>query len=261
MKKSMLLSIGVIFSSLCLAQSKSNTTISPYRFKNFHKNYDDDITQATQNSYWKGASLAYNLDGSSAGNIIANTKFMINSMDLGVDGKTWKNLYWTLGVVGNFGNFLSSKEKTEVDRDIARISQSGQGLNIGFSFLGETERAKNSIFRVEYITSYRLNAFQNVGLDSTTVALNQFRNAITFEGEFSGFKNKGALSLSFELGYNIFDKRKFNEIFGYERSGILTGEATVILPISSNLGMLSSVTFAQKMSPKYQFGIYIKPNN
>gem|GEM_PF-6131427 len=37
MKKSILLSIGVIFSSLCLAQSKLNANISPYRFKNFTK--------------------------------------------------------------------------------------------------------------------------------------------------------------------------------------------------------------------------------
>ncbi|WP_270087807.1 hypothetical protein [Sphingobacterium sp. SYP-B4668] len=164
--------------------------------------------QATGSSYWRGASLAYNIDGASAANIIANTKFMINAMEWH-GGKQWKGLTWNLGVVGNFGNFISSKEKTEVDRDIARISQSGQGLNIGFSFLGHVGNARTSIFRLEYIPSYRLNAFQNVGIDSSTVALNQFRNAITLEGEFGGFKNEGMLSVSFEVGYNIFDKKKY----------------------------------------------------
>lgn len=115
------------------------------------------------------------------------------------------------------------------------------------------------MFRFEYITSYRLNAFQNIGIDSTTVALNQFRNAVTVEGEFGKFKNGGVLSMSFELGYNIFDKKKYKDIFGSERSGILTGEATIILPLAETLGMLSSVTLSPSMKPMYQFGIYIRP--
>ncbi|MGV3762685.1 hypothetical protein [Parapedobacter sp.] len=69
----------------------------------------------------------------------------------------------------------------------------------------------------------------------------------------------GALTVSFETAYSTFSKARYSNIFDTERSGIWTAEATVILPISKNLGMLSNVTFAQGMNPAYQFGVFIKP--
>lgn len=217
---------------------------------------------ATGKSYWRGAKLAYNLDGASADNIVASTKFMINKLLTKEAAKG--DASWTLGVVGNFGNFITSADKDEVDKGIAKVSQGAQGLNVGFTFLRElpigsnwTEE-KGSTFRFELIPGYRLNTFQKVGPDSATVSLNQFRTSFAAEYERTGFSNEGALHISLELSYAFFSRSAYQKIFGLDQSSLPVAEATVIFPLAKNLGLLCSGTFAKKMSAVYQFGVFIK---
>jgi hypothetical protein len=77
-------------------------------------------------SYWLGAKLAYNIDGGEVDNIVGSAMIGINA----VEGKYW-GADW--GIVGNFANFISAKNKEKTEKDLLKVAQSSQGLSIGIA--------------------------------------------------------------------------------------------------------------------------------
>ncbi len=203
-------------------------------------------------SYWIGATLAYNIDGAEIDNVVGSAKVGINPVSGEYLGASW-------GIVGNFANFISAQNKEKTEKDLLKVAQSSQGLSIGMAGTWEVFRHSNDFnLRCYVSTGYRLNAFQRVGKDSSSVSLSQFRNTAGIEFEGFRFNNGGKLHLSFEGSLTAFSENKYELVFGEKKSSLTSLEVTAILPIAGNIGFLANGTYAKQLTPVYQFGIVLK---
>jgi hypothetical protein len=119
-------------------------------------------------------------------------------------------------------------------------------------------------WRMQLTSVYRLNSFKNIGPDSNTVSINQWRSSVGFEYEGLKFENGGPLSLSVEGSVSIFSKSRYKQIFDEEKNMLYVLESTIILPLSEKIGFFINGTYSKGLSPSYVTGIVLreaKPKN
>jgi len=208
----------------------------------------------TTDSYWLGATLGYNLGGNSSEDVVGSAKVMINPMSDKLFGAQW-------GVIGNFSNFQTAQDKGNTDKNIKSVIQSSQGLFLGLSSLWTLNKDADVKTRIQYTMGGKLNGFTHVGPDSSTQTLIQYKNSLGFELEGFQFSKGGMLNLSFEGSLLLFDKGIYQKVFNSSKSSLLTFEASVVLPISTNTGILFNSTFAQSSQPVFLVGVIFKTNN
>lgn len=224
-------------------------------------------------SYWVGAKLGYNFDGFSedgSENFIGAAKVMLNIVKEydGADEKKLKRAAkGTLGIIGNVADFISNQNREDATKNLQNITLSVQGFGVGLyggwilnKYWGGAAKPDN-IFRLYGTTGYRLNTFKNVGSDSVTVNLSQFRTSIGLEFEGISFTKGGKMNFSFEVTGSVFDKSRYAQVFNEKKDGLLSCEFNAILPLNENFGFYSSGTFAPNMKAIYQLGIIIKQSN
>lgn len=203
-------------------------------------------------NYWIGASLGYNIGGTDIEDLVGSAKIMMNPFN----GKIFGGDF---GVIGNFSNFLSVQNKEETDKNLTKILQSTQGLSFGLAGIWDLHKAESKVHsRFFYSLTGRLNAFKNVGADSINVNLYQFRNSVGVELETLEFKNGGALTFAIEATVGMFDQKKYEKIFNERKNSLTSLETSVVIPFSSNVGLLTNGTFSQGTKPIFQFGLIFK---
>lgn len=227
------------------------------------------VKMPSRKNYWHGATIAYNFDGLDIDNVIGNTKVEINPF---TGNKPLIKGNWA--IIGNIGNFVSAQSKEDASKDIKKLAQQIQGLNVGLGSVWEYQSGAlvqpaadlsnvKPLFRIEFITAYRLNGFQNVGVDTQTIVISQFRNSLALEYETAMWgenKDAGRLSVTLEGAISVFDGQQFEKVYNHYRDALASAELTAILPLAKNFGVMGNMTVAQKTRPIYQMGIIIKPN-
>jgi hypothetical protein len=172
----------------------------------------------------------------------------------------------SIGIIGNIGNFRFTKDTTD-SNNIKKLAQSVNGLLVGFGYTAETFLLVYKNSEQQYIktkgrffasTGGRFTTYKNVGIEKQTQNFAQSVSSMGFEAEQDGFKNGGAMSLSFSTTFLAFDKNQYQLIFNEEKSNLLVFDTTVILPISKQLGFFANGTFAQKESAIFSFGMILK---
>lgn len=244
--------VGYATSEITVSDDKANLEI---RLLNTEANLESQVvsfSSLSPKSYWLGATIGYNIDGADVDNVVGSAKIGINPVK-----RQYLRADW--GIVGNFANFISAQDKDKMDKNLTKLAQGAQGLSIAVAATWELlPRANDLNVRFYFTSGYRFNAYQKVGKDSINVGISQFRNTAGLEMEGLEFKNGGKLHFSAEAGLSVFSEKKYELVFSGKKSSLLNFEATVILPIASNIGFIASGTYAKDLIPVYQFGIIFK---
>jgi hypothetical protein len=208
-------------------------------------------------SYWMGATIGYNLAGKSTEDVVGSAKVVLNPL-------TNKFLYGEWGIIGNFANFQGNLDKEEIDKSVRKITQTTQGLFLGLGSIWtpseklDDENEVLGAFRISFSSGARLNSFTNVGADSTTEDLLQFRNSLGFEFEGGKWKNGGKLTLAIEGSVSFFDKTQYSKVFSESKSSLYVLEGTVVLPIAGNMGLLFNSTITANEKPAFLLGLLFR---
>ncbi len=223
----------------------------------------------SQSNYWLGAKIGYNFIGDTDDNFfVGSASININLLEWAIAKKESKSgdniqLNKKFGVIGNLGNFKFDTQ--ESGDDIKKLSQSINGVSIGLGYTRDSKRhlifsdKADVVFRQFMRTGVRITSFENIGEDDETETLAQSATTAGLEFELSGFKNKGALTVSTGVSLYLFDKNIYNKIFEEEKNNLLALDVTIILPISEKVGFFTNGTFARGSSGAFIMGIILNP--
>ncbi|MCF1717055.1 hypothetical protein L0U88_20600 [Flavihumibacter sp. RY-1] len=204
-------------------------------------------------SMWVGAVLAYNFDSEGGTeNVVGAGKVTLGNV------KQFGGDKFNLLVIGNLSKITSALSNEDVTKELTALAQSSQGVSVAVSPTWSINLKNNNFFRFWGTAGGKFNGFSDVGDDKETITLSQFR--ITGGLEFEGFEliGGGAFNLSTELSYSLFDKTKYNKVFGKEKGSYLGLETTMIIPVGNNFGAMCSYTISEGTSPLFQAGIVVK---
>lgn len=225
---------------------------------------DDDfdvLTLMSPNSFWAGATLAYNFEGEGTDNFIGGAQIKLESISRFQD-----NPYFDLLVVGNLSKITSSIGENSSD-DISELIQSNQGLSIGLSpiFVLNKKRIEQGnaldVWRLYGHLGYKVNGFQDVGLENKTININQFRLSFGLEFEGLHVTSGPPINISSELVYGSFEEDKYYEVFNESVSSIVAWENSLIIPIGNNVGFLAKYTISNKGDNVFQAGLILQATN
>lgn len=215
------------------------------------------------NNFWVGAKLGYNFAASQpqdyfVGSASIALNVFKNHFIKQSGNDTISNVF---GVVGNIGNFKFNRDPTE-DKNIQKLTQSINGLNIGLSFVHEWkfhDYSEASFFRYFLNSGARYTTYSNIGIDSETVNFTQWETTGGIEFEQKGFINGGNLTFSMGLSLLVFDKNQYQKIFNESKSKLIIVDQTLIIPISTNIGFFENGTYSMNVPASYLVGIILKP--
>jgi hypothetical protein len=204
-------------------------------------------------SSWIGAQLFYNFDGSNLDNVVGAAKVKLNTAK-------YSTTRFKLNIIGNIAKFSSALDKEKLSTDLREISQSEQGLIVGFEpiykLLKNSPATKLNLYGN---LAYKINNFQNVNEDNESGSLSQARFLAGIEFEGLQFEDgNGMVYFSLELGGSFFDKNQYKKIFNEEKSSLKFIESTFIMPISGKFGLMLKYTITQYSTPAFGSGIVIK---
>jgi hypothetical protein len=218
----------------------------------------------SSHSVWLGAKLGYNFDGINDPNnfFVGAAKVEINPLK-SKQFKAGSPASPYFSVIGNIANFINSNTPQDsIQEKLSSLALSTEGVGVGLGLLWEfkieTPDAGDIFFRPYLTSGYRLNTYTKVGPDTVTVNLSQFRNTVGIEFEGLEWKNGGAMNLSFEGAYSLFDPDRYATIFSQRKKSLATLEASLILPISKSVGFFVDGTYAKHLSAVYLIGAIIK---
>lgn len=206
-------------------------------------------------SSWVAAQLTYSFDGkASSDNIIGAAKIKIATVEQFV-----QNPRFDLLVIGNFAR-VTSLVSTNPNDDLKEITQSAQGLSMGIApiFKLNPFNPRRNFLRTWLSANYKLNGFQLKNQEEEVINLHQFRASIGLE--FEGFKiqNGGNFLLGVEWSYSSFSEDIYSQIFEQSINKITALEATLIIPMPGNLGLMGSVIISDVNKPIFQGGFVVK---
>jgi hypothetical protein len=160
--------------------------------------------------------------------------------------------YW------NLSKITSSLNKEDATKNLTSLVQSAQGVSIAVSPTWSIDLKNNNFFRIWASAGGKFNGFSDVGVEKENITLSQLR--LTSGLEFEGLEliGGGAFNFSTEFSYSMFDKNRYNKIFGDEKGSYLGLETTLIIPVGNNFGAMCSFTVSEGTSPLLQAGIIIK---
>ena len=208
-------------------------------------------------NYWIGAKIGYNFIGDTDDNFFVGSASI--SINL-IEGLGKKHMF---GVIGNIGNFKFDKK--EDNNDIKKLAQSINGVSVGLGYTHESEDTPifydngKLIFRQFIHTGLRITSFDEIGEDKETETLAQSASTAGLEMEITGFKNKGALTLSTGVSLYLFDSTIYQKIFEKDKGSLVTLDCTIILPIAEKVGFFMNGTFSKDSSAAFIMGIILKP--
>lgn len=214
----------------------------------------------SMSNFWTGAKVGYNFTANTDDN------FFVGSASISLNLLNLNSRRHKFGIVGNIGNFKFTKDSTDTS-NVQKLAQSINGLLIGLGYtneriiLGEETADKKrpvTYFRKFILSGARLTTFKNVGIDSLTVNFTQSVTTAGLEFEQAGFANGGSLTASVGLSLMLFDKKQYKMIFDEEKGSLVILDATIILPLSKNIGFFVNGTFAKKTSGAYIVGVVFK---
>lgn len=206
-------------------------------------------------SSWVAAQLSYSFDGkASSDNIIGAAKIKIATVEQFVH-----NSRFDLLVIGNFAR-VTSLVSTNPSDDLKEITQSAQGLSMGIApiFKLNPFNPRHNYYRVWFSANYKLNGFQLKNEEEEVINLHQFRASAGLE--FEGFKiqNGGNFLLGLECSYSSFSEELYSKVFEQPINKIIALEATLIIPMPGNLGLMGSVIVSDVNKPVFQGGFVVK---
>lgn len=211
-------------------------------------------------NYWIGAKVGYNLSGVQADdNFVGAVKAAINLADFGDDDDG----HFQFAVLGNFGKYKFDQSKAE-NQNLQKLSQSISGIQGGLGWTRKwagNEQYKSTPVHTARLYAaglYKYNQFVNIGTASEEVNLHQIKVLGGFEYEYYRFKQGGALSLAIEPSLTFFDKQLYQKVFSMEKSVLAVLDASLVIPISSQIGLYFNGTYSHRMAPAHLIGFVIK---
>ncbi|MBN8666334.1 MAG: hypothetical protein J0M30_02445 [Chitinophagales bacterium] len=212
------------------------------------------------NSTWIGAKIGYNFDGFSddENDFIGAAKVRLNMAETKFEN-------FDFGVIGNVSDFISNSSKEEKETSLQKLTLSVSGLSVGIygqHFItrkDEKDAKVRTSSSVYYTANYRLNTYQNIGVDSITVNLSQFKSSFGYQFEGLNFTKKGSLNISVEGSFYAFDPGRYEKIFNNRKGTMFSLEIGAILPINEMIGFFVSTTMAPKVEGVFLCGLIVKP--
>ncbi|MFC0604967.1 hypothetical protein [Winogradskyella pulchriflava] len=255
---------------------KNGTIIKRLDANNFESNNDveslgADIYRASfimqssgggstsMNNYWLGAKVGYNFIGETDDNFFVGSASINLNLFEGFANKKDEDWHSFFGIIGNIGNFKFDKE-TDSSDDVQKVAQSINGLSVGFGYTLENklDSPKDTYVRFFTRTGVRMTTFDGVGEDEESINLAQSETNAGVEFELGNFKNGGSVSIATGVTMYLFDESVYNRIFEEEKGSLFTIDATMILPISKDLGFFINGTFTKRASAAYILGIIFR---
>ena len=114
------------------------------------------------------------------------------------------------------------------------------------------------IFRLFFNGGYKLNGFQDVGADKSTINLSQFRISTGIEFEGLHVTSGSPIHISTELIFTTFSLDKYNTVFSEKKSQIFAWESTAIIPFGKEIGVMGKYTLSNLSDNVFQVGIVLK---
>lgn len=180
---------------------------------------------------WLGAQLLLNIDGTRdiSDNLIVSGRLLYQ---IKTTSKKFK-----IPIMGNISDLtsdLENKKEDEIKQSVNEISMSDKGLNIGlYPYYILVPYDRDFYLLVHGSGNWKLNRFKLT--DSTSNNLNILRFTAGFEmgyGILDNITGDKPITLSITPSLSIFNKVKYNDIFGSNKSMIWGLELTGIIPIS-----------------------------
>jgi len=180
---------------------------------------------------WLGAQLLLNVAGTGdvSDNLIVSGRLLYQ---LKTTSKKFK-----IPIMGNISNLtsdLENKKADEIEQSVNEIVMSDKGLNIGlYPYYILVPYDRDFYLLAHGSLNWKLNGFKLT--DSTSNYLNIGRFSAGFEigyGTLDNITGDKPLTISITPTLSLFDKTKYKEIFGIDKSMVLGLELTGIIPIS-----------------------------
>ncbi|MBO9729571.1 MAG: carboxypeptidase-like regulatory domain-containing protein [Chitinophaga sp.] len=246
------------YKSVSYVVDKENLAPLVIKMKDDQELHERVVSAISPRSTWTGAKIGYNLDGDAGEEYFGSAKITLNAL---------KQLpeKWHVAVVGNFGNFVTRLNADEGKKGITDLALTLTGLSIGMAgtytpwHKEKDDGGEKWAIRFYYLPAYRLNTYKNVGADSATVNISQFRNSVGAEFEGLELVKGGKINISAEASLALMDKNRYNLVFKEKKGSLVSLDVTVILPISSQIGFFADATFIQGNKPNYITGIILRP--
>jgi len=208
---------------------------------------------AAPNSVWFGGQATYQISSKSefADNIIPNAKgfWEITKLDILKKQLIIPSIF-NIGMMRSITSEYETK-KEEIDANLQQIANSSQGINIGLNpYCTMLEKGNGFSITLHGLASAKINAFK---VDTTEINyLLQGRFSI---GADLTLGEKWPLTISFSPVYTIFDSKKYEKIFGEEKSNLLSYESSIIIPIGAGIGAVMNFAFSKNTDMAWDFGI------
>lgn len=244
---------SIVILTLITANNLFSQRLFSTRVQPQEQQQEQQQTSGSSLSMWVGGVLLYNFEGEgSTENVIGAGKVVLGKV------RQFGGDKFNLLVLGNLSKITSSLNNEDATKQLTSLAQSSQGVSVAVSPTWSINLKNNNFFRYWGTVGGKFNGFSDVGENKETITLSQFR--LTGGLEFEGFElsGGGVFNLSTELSYSLFDKTKYNKIFGKEKGSYLGLETTLIIPIGNNFGAMGSYTVSEGTTPLFQAGIVVK---
>lgn len=209
-------------------------------------------TVPTRNPY-VGAQFGYSLNGSGgpSGNLIAAGSVMYSV--IAPDAKNAAKDRFFLPIRGNLAGLTS--DSTASSKKVQQLLSSVQGIRIAaepYLLIG----GDDSYFHPALFGSagWKINS----GKDKTDTTRYMTAGQASFGGELGlGPSDGSKLPVTIDLAYmfTAFADRNYRAVLGSDfPKSVHSGVLTMVLPVMSNTGVLSELTFGQRTLPSWRIG-------
>lgn len=211
--------------------------------------------RAAPNSVWFGGQATYQISRKSefADNIVPNASgfWEITTLTLFKKDLVIPSVF-NIGMMRSITSEYETKQK-EITANLQQIANTSQGINIGFNpYYKILEKEKGFSITLHGLASAKINAFK---LD--TISTNYLLQGRFSIGADITIGEIWPATLSFAPVYSIFDSKSYREIFGEEKSYLLTYETSIILPIGTGVAGVISFDFGKHTDFAWRFGIIL----
>jgi hypothetical protein len=161
-----------------------------------------------------------------------------------------------LGSIFNIGTLRTVESEFENNQDkinstLTEIANSSQGINIGLNPYFEVFKKNNGFtMTINALAAAKINAFK-----TDTDELKYLLQGRFSLGTDLTIGESYPLTFSFAPVYTVFNSNDYLNIFGEEKSNLLSFDSSIIIPIGKGVGGVIDFNFGNDIDFAWGFGI------
>jgi hypothetical protein len=226
-------------------------SLSPSGITNLKKNPAFNTKGMGPRNWASGIQAYFDLSGGSFADIFrASALGLLEVFEISKEF----NIYF----MGNISNVVDNTEATDLEAKIKEIQQNSQGINLAFypHYYKEFNSKVLQTLTIYFPLGWKLNALKDQ--NDTYQYLHQFNGMIGIEfGLLQGKFSKKFMTISFEGKLSKFSKKKYESIFGEQKSSMISFEITGLVPILNGCGILANYSNSKQTDSTFSLGIVI----